>query len=137
VPIDLACFLNFKNVALYLLIKSGMPNEYLGQELNTDKEGRTCFHIMCYKGTFETLAMVMNYERTALKKDTFDQLHQIKQRFKFKNLDIKHGSLVSTVYHDANTIKRHDDFNVYAVNLFEKYTNQIVDRYRSILAHQD
>ena len=30
VPLDLACFLNFKNIALYLLIKSGMPHEYLG-----------------------------------------------------------------------------------------------------------
>ena len=92
---------------------------------------------MCYKGNFDVMATLLNHERVALKKSTCDELSQIKHRFKFKNLDIKKGELVSTVYHDADTVKRHSDFNVYATNLFEKYTNCIIERYRSILVHQD
>ena len=92
---------------------------------------------MAYKGNFDAMTTLLNYERVMLKKDASDELTGIKQRFKFKNLDIKNGQLVSTVYHDADTIKRHTDFNVYATNLFEKYCRIIITRYRAILEKQD
>ena len=44
---------------------------------------------------------------------------------------------MSTVYHDANTIRRHSDFNMRANALFERYANIIVERYRQILMQQD
>ena len=37
VPLDLACFLDFKNVALYLMVKSGSPKDYIENELHSDK----------------------------------------------------------------------------------------------------
>ena len=88
---------------------------------------------MLYRGNFEVLITLMNYERVCLKKAIFDDLVSEKKRFKFKNLDIKQGHLVSTVYHDAATIKRHIDFNNRAISLFEKYTGHIIERYREIL----
>ena len=130
VRLDLACFLNFKNVALYLMVKSGRPDEYIERDLHEDKEGRNCYHTLCYKGNYDTMATTLNYERVCLKKTIFDKLQEQKQRFKFKNLDIKHGALVSTVYHDAETLRRHIDFNAVAISLFETYTSRIVDRYR-------
>ena len=136
-PLDLACFLNFKNVALYLMVKSGKPDEYVEMDLHSDKEGRTLYHSLCYKGNYDTMATTLNYERVCLKKTIFDKLQGCKDRFKFKNLDIKHGSLVSTVYHDAETLRRHVDFNQHATVLFEKYSSLIINRYRSILTRQD
>ena len=136
-PLDIACYFNFKNVALYLSIKCGNPADYMLHELHSDNEGRTCFHTLCYRGNYDTLVTLLNYERVCLKKVTFDELNEVKKRFNFKNLDIKQGHLVSTVYHAADTVRRHSDFNMRANGLFEKYANMIIERYRQILHKQD
>jgi len=52
-------------------------------------------------------------------------------------MDIKHGKLVSTVFHDADTIKRHEEFNIRVQNLFESYARDLINRYRQILCQQD
>jgi len=52
-------------------------------------------------------------------------------------MDIKHGKLVSTVFHDAETVKRHEEFNIRVTNLFESYAKQIITKYRQILATED
>ena len=132
-PLDIAAFLNFKNIVLFLSIKSGTPAEYMLQELNIDREGRSCFHSLCYRGNYDTMVTLLNYERVCLKKVIADELNEVKKRFNFKNLDIKQGHLVSTTYHAADTVRRHSDFNLRANSLFERYSNMIVDRYRQIL----
>jgi len=45
-------------------------------------------------------------------------------------MDIKHGKLSSAVFHDAETVKRHSDFNIKVYNLFDQYAKDIVNRYR-------
>ena len=57
--------------------------------LNVDEDGRNCYHIMLYKGNYDVLVIMMNYERVCLKKVISDELASEKKRFKFKNLDIK------------------------------------------------
>jgi hypothetical protein len=52
-------------------------------------------------------------------------------------MDIKHGKLVSTVFHDAETIKRHEEFNIRVQNLFESYSKDLIDRFRKILLQND
>ena len=102
-------------------------------ELQIDQDGRNCFHSMCYRGNYDTLITLLNYERVCLKKVAADELNVAKKRFNFKNLDIKHGHLVSTTYHAADTVRRHSDFNMKANSLFEKYANMIIEKYRAIL----
>ena len=136
-PLDIACFLNYKNIALYLAVKIGKPDVYLYQDLNVDKEGRSYYHYIGFRGNYEVLVTMLNYERTCLKKVISDTLWAEKNRFKFKNLDIKHGSLVSTVYHDQETVRRHQDFNMRATNLFELYCNRIIEKYEAIFMIQD
>lgn len=117
-PLDVACFKNFKNVALYLLTKYGSPRQIIESSLNVDEQGRNAYHTMLFLGNYDVLVTLLNYERVCLRKVIFDELQADKQRFKFKNLDIKQGHLVSTVYHDAATVKRHIDFNTKATELF-------------------
>lgn len=39
--------------------------------------------------------------------------------------------------HDADTIKRHREFDLRLVSVFEQYACDIIGRYREILTHQD
>lgn len=48
-------------------------------------------------------------------------------------MDIKHGKLVDTVFHDAETVARHEEFNIRIQNLFEQYARDIIQRMSSIL----
>jgi hypothetical protein len=34
-------------------------------------------------------------------------------------MDIKNGHLASSVFHDPETVKRHEDFNIRVYNLFD------------------
>jgi hypothetical protein len=52
-------------------------------------------------------------------------------------MDIKHGHLVSTVFHDADTVKRHEEFNIRVQSLFEQYARDLLMRMRQILVPQD
>ena len=74
-PLDIAAYFDFKNVALYLAVKSGNPSEYMSQELNVDKDGRSYYHTLAYRGNYETLITLLNYERVCLKKVISDELN--------------------------------------------------------------
>ncbi len=115
----------------------GTPSDVVHQEVNVDNQGRNMYHMMCYKGNYECLISVLNIERVYMKKTLFDQLYREKQRYRFKNMDIKHGRLVSTVFHDADTIKRHEEFNIRVFSLFEQYARDLINRLRQILCQQD
>ena len=50
-----------------------------------------------------------------------------------KTMDIKHGELNKTVAHDADTIKRHREFDLRLQALLEQYVTDVLGRYREIL----
>jgi ankyrin repeat protein len=79
------------------------------------------------------MVALLNLERVYLKKTLYDQLLREKSRYRFKNMDIKNGHLSSQIFHDADSIKRHEEFNIRIFNLFEQYSKDIVERYRQIL----
>jgi hypothetical protein len=58
----------------------GTPSDVIHQEVNVDNNGRNMFHLMGYKGNYESLIMILNIERVYLKKTLFDQLYREKQR---------------------------------------------------------
>ena len=120
-----------------MLTNLGAPADVVHQELNVDNQGRNMYHMMCYKGNFDCLVALLNIERVYMKKTLFDQLVREKQRYRFKKMDIKHGRLVSTVFHDADTIRRHEEFNIRVQNLLESYARDLINRYRQALCQQD
>ena len=52
-------------------------------------------------------------------------------------MDIKQGELTKNVSHDADTIKRHREFDIRLQSLIEQYATDILARYREILTQQD
>ena len=93
--------------------------------------------MICYRGHVDCMTALLNIERVYLKKTLFDQLLREKNRYRFKNMDIKNGHLAISIFHDPDTVKRHEDFNIRVFNLFATYARDIVDRYRQILTAQD
>jgi ankyrin repeat protein len=73
-PLDIACFKNFKNLALYLLTKYGTPRQVIESPLNVDEMGRHVYHTMLFLGNYDVLATLLNYERVCLRKVIFDEL---------------------------------------------------------------
>ena len=115
----------------------GRPEEFVQTEYNHDNESRTLFHAIAYKGNAQTLATLLNYDRECLKKHIFEELVKAKQLAKLKSSDVFHGELNSATFHDADTVKRHQDFNIRATGLFERYSNTIVERTREIICSKD
>jgi ankyrin repeat protein len=136
-PLDVSCFLGFKNIALYLLSKMGTPQDVIHQEINVDNEGRNLYHNLCYKGQYDCMIVLLNIERVYLKKTLFDQLLREKNKYRLKNMDIEHGHLSKAIFHDADSVQRHEEFNIRVFNLLEQYSKDIIDRYRQILCQQD
>ena len=135
--LDIACYLGFKNIALYLISKLGTPQDFIHQPLNIDNTNRNLYHSICYRGNFDCVIALLNIDRVYLKKILYDQLLSEKSRFRFKNMDIKHGKLSSAVFHDGETIKRHEEFNIRVFSLLDQYSKDIRDRYREILTQKD
>ena len=97
----------------------GTPTDYVHQELNVDNQGRNCFHSILFKGNYDVAIQLLNIERVYLKKILYDQLLIEKNRYRFKNMDIKHGKLTLSLFHDADSLKRHEEFNIRVFNLFD------------------
>jgi len=52
-------------------------------------------------------------------------------------MDIKLGELDRTIQHDADKIRRHQEFDLRLVGLLEQYVVDVLKRYRDILTLQD
>ena len=76
---------------------------------------------------------MLNIHRAYLKKILYDQLAHEKQYYRFKSMDINHGHLVETVFHDAETVARHEEFNIRVHNLFEQYARDIITVMKQVL----
>lgn len=99
----------------------GGPVEVVNRSLNLDTENKSLYHILCYRGNYDCLISVLNLERCYLKKILYDSLCKEKKVYRFKGMDIREGKLVETVFHDVETVKKHEEFNVRVQVLLENY----------------
>lgn len=83
--------MNFKNITVFLLTKMGSAQTFVETPFNLDKDKRSCFHYMLFKGNAECLATVLNYERECLKKYISEELSKAFATSRLKTLDVVKG----------------------------------------------
>ena len=110
--------------------KMGTPQDVIYQEVNLDNDERNMYHLMCYRGNVQCCLAMLNLERVYLKKTLFDQLLRAKNEYRLKSMDVKHGALASSIYLDADLMRRFEEFIIKVQLLFQKYSEDILARYR-------
>lgn len=59
-PMDLACFLGFRNIVVYLLSWGGSPSII-------DNFGRNAFYSLCYRGEYESCRGILQFIHFSLR----------------------------------------------------------------------
>jgi ankyrin repeat protein len=114
-PLDVAAFLGFSNIFLYLLTFSGDP-------YRLDEKGQNSLHLCCYKGELKILMTLLNFERFRIKLESLEIFDGLKKSHRFSKLDIIKGKLSRAVNRTELNIKRFDAFQA---NLKEEALNII------------
>ena len=100
--LQLASFLNFPNIFLYLLTFDADPN-YI------DENHQNTWHFICYKGNFQILNILLNFISYKIKMKYLNKIECDKIKFGFNKLDIQKGKLSKAVHITKKILKNFDD----------------------------
>ena len=113
-----ACFYNYKNIVLYLMMKGADPSVI-------DIHGNSVFHLLVYKGNIESLVMIINYFYFDLREYVDDHLHSIKKMFALKKSDVRRGELVSPDMHQPEVKENYEKFSFAVLELYKDYHERV------------
>ena len=116
--LDIASYLGFQNIVMYLLSLNSNP-------CIIDKKKRNTFHTVAFRGELDCAVIILNYLRYVEMRNLYNALYETKRAYKFKNLDIDHGELAKTVLHDEATKKRFTEFDVTVQKLLRDYCEKV------------
>ena len=102
-PLQIASFLNFANIFLYLLTFDANPNI-------KDKNSQNTWHILAYRGHLKLSGLLLNYIRYKQKMAFLEKIDQVKAKSGFSNLDIVKGKLSRAVRLNEENITKFDNF---------------------------
>ena len=89
--LQIAAFLNFPNIFLYLLTFEA-DYEHL------DEDNQSTWHILGYRGHTRIMGILLNHIRYTLKMKSLKNIDSIKKEYGFSSLDIVKGKLSKAVY---------------------------------------
>ena len=89
--LQIASFLNFPNIFLYLLTYDADP-------FYVDENNQNSWHFICYRGHSKILNILLNYILYKIKMKYLESVDQKKSTFGFSNLDISKGKLSRAVH---------------------------------------
>lgn len=118
-PIFYACFYDYRNLVLYLLMK--------GADTDTkDIEGNSIFHILCNWGHYRSLLMIKNWLYYHERVKLYFHLHRLKLEKKIKRSDIVQGDIKSPDQHLKSVKSNCEYFLMEAARLYETYLNGLI-----------
>ena len=117
-PLQIASFLNFANIFLYLLTFDANQNVQ-------DKNLQNTWHILGYRGHSKLSGLLLNYIRYKQKMKCLEDIDKIKANSGFSNLDIVKGKLSRAVRHDEENLKKFYDLQ----NNIRETAHQLIDNF--------
>ena len=123
-PLQIASFLNYSNIFLYLLTFGANPNI-------KDKNSQNTWHILGYRGHPKLSGLLLNYIRYKQKMELLEKIDEVKVNSGFSNLDIVKGKLSRAVRLNEENIKKFSDFQKtirdLAIQLIDNFFAEIME----------
>ena len=102
-PLQIASFLNFSNIFLYLLTFGADPNK-------KDENNQNTWHILAYRGHPILSGLLINYIRYQKKMEIIKLIDKEKENSGFSNLDFVKGKLSRAVRLNEENIEKFKNF---------------------------
>ncbi|CAD8136125.1 unnamed protein product [Paramecium octaurelia] len=116
-PLFYACYYNFKNIVMYLLMKGADP-------LLTSKSGFNVYHVCAQRGNLECLQILCNMFRHKLNMIKWEELKLAMQRYQFKKSDAQKGQLVNADKHLKQVQSRFYQFQEIVSEQYQQFLDQ-------------
>ena len=129
-PLQIASFLNFSNIFLYLLTFDANPNI-------KDSNSQNTWHILAYRGHPKLSGLLLNYIRYKQKMKFLEKIDEIKAKSGFSNLDIVKGKLSRAVRLNEENIKKFENFQNEIRELAKELINNFFEEIMEGLTCQD
>jgi ankyrin repeat protein len=129
-PLDIAAFLGFNNIFLYLLTFNADPYKI-------DEKGQNALHGIFYKGEIKTLSTLLNFERFMRKLQCLENIDNLKKSYGFSKLDIVKGKLSRAVNLTEVNLRRFTDFQESLKEECNNLINIIISKLEFALMQRD
>ena len=129
-PLQIASFLNYSNIFLYLLTFDANPNI-------KDQNSQNTWHILGYRGHPKLSGLLLNYIRYRLKMEFLNKIDEIKAKSGFSNLDIVKGKLSRAVRLNEENITKFENLQNEVRELAEEIINNFFSEIMEGLKSQD
>ena len=129
-PLQIASFLNYSNIFLYLLTFDANPNI-------KDQNSQNTWHILGYRGHPKLSGLLLNYIRYRLKMEFLEKIDEIKAKSGFSNLDIVKGKLSRAVRLNEENITKFKNLQTEVRELAEEIINNFFSEIMEGLKAQD
>ena len=117
-PLQIASFLNYSNIFLYLLTFGADPSK-------KDSNSQNTWHILGYRGHPKLAGLLLNYIRYKLKMNFLSKIDEVKAKSGFSNLDIVKGKLSRAVRLNEENINKFNDLQ----NQIKELSIQLIDNF--------
>ena len=128
--LQIAAFLNFSNIFLYLLTFKAKQNY---QDLNK----QSTWHILAYRGHKNLLGILFNFNRYSLKMEILKEIDNIKKNSGFSGLDIVKGKLSKAVPLNDTNISRFEKLQQKIKNVAIKMIETFLQNLKKSLSMKD
>ena len=129
-PLQIAAFLNFSNIFLYLLT-------FKAESGKVDDDEQSTWHILGYRGHTRIMGILLNHIRYVLKQESLKKIDSIKKEYGFSNLDIVKGKLSKAVYLTEVNIHKFQELQKKIKNEAIRLINQFIDILTKYLGSKD
>ena len=129
-PLQIASFLNYSNIFLYLLTFEADP-------LKKDQNSQNTWHILGYRGHPKLSGLLLNFIRYKQKMEILEKIDKVKEESGFSNLDIVKGKLSRAVRLNEENIRKFEDLQEKIRSLAKQLIDNFLEEIKEGLMCRD